>query len=189
MDFLVSPVKPGESFFGGSGITVRDKNLFKVHGRVNCMYFVSKMSGDKINPVYILLVLAAFNKDSVQVFIDVFLKFLKILFFNPSETVMNITEIQNFRYIIIQIPERADNLQGIYHFRMFGGQSVMLGGQFGGFLLDPSDSGDCLPGIHGPGRRFFRFFQLFVEAVDRIQRFLVGVDFQKRRQISHFCKL
>ena len=70
------------------------------------MYLVSLMLWYKINTVNILFIITAFDKQSIQGIINVFLEFLEILFFNPTKTVMDITEVQNFRYIIIKILER-----------------------------------------------------------------------------------
>lgn len=64
----------------------------------------------QINTVNILFIITAFDKQSIQGIINVFLEFLEILFFNPTKTVMDITEVQNFRYIIIKILERTDDL-------------------------------------------------------------------------------
>lgn len=59
------------------------------------MNFVCLMLRYKINTVDIHFIFSALDKQSVQVIVDIFFEFLKILFFNTSETIVNILEIQN----------------------------------------------------------------------------------------------
>ena len=58
---------------------------------------MSLMLWHKINTVNILLIITAFDKQSIQGIINVFLEFLEILFFNPTEPVMDITEVHEFQ--------------------------------------------------------------------------------------------
>lgn len=88
-------VKLFKSLCGGSMVFIWNKNTFKVHGRVYGMNFVCLMLRYKINTVDIHFIFSALDKQSVQVIVDIFFEFLKILFFNTSETIVNILEIQN----------------------------------------------------------------------------------------------
>ena len=144
------------------------------------MYLMSLMLWHKINTVNILLIITAFDKQSIQGIINVFLEFLEILFFNPTEPVMDITEVQNFRYIIIKILEGTDDLQGIQHFSMFCFQLLTDVSKMAGFFLEPSDHRDSGFCIHLFGRDAFRVFQLFVKTVNGSESFTIRIDFQKR---------
>ena len=66
---------------GGSMVFIWNKNTFKVHGRVYGMNFVCLMLRYKINTVDIHFIFSALDKQSVQVIVDIFFEFLKILFF------------------------------------------------------------------------------------------------------------
>ena len=56
------------------------------------MYFVSLMFRYKVNTIDILLVFSTFDKKSIQVIVNIFFKFLKILLFNSAETIVDLAE-------------------------------------------------------------------------------------------------
>ena len=59
------------------------------------MNLVGLMLWYKIYTIVILFIFAAFDKNSIQGIVDIFFKFLEVLFFNASKAVMNVLEFQN----------------------------------------------------------------------------------------------
>lgn len=53
------------------------------------------MLRDKINTPDILIIFITFDKNRIQIFINIFLKFLVVFLLNPSEAVMDKTEFQD----------------------------------------------------------------------------------------------
>ena len=184
MDLAVALVQTGESLGGCSLVGIRNKDLFKMHGRINSVHFVGQMPGNEIDSVDILLVVAALDENGIQIVVNIFFELLKILLLNTAETVMDVLESEDLRHIKIQVAEWADDLERIHHSGMLRGQLLPLGFQIFGFLLDPADRGNSGFRIHVPGSDLPGIGQLFVEAVDGIQSLPVRVDLQKRRQIG-----
>ena len=160
-----------------------------MHGWIYGMYFVSLMLRYKINTVDIHFIFSALDKQSVQVIVDIFFEFLKILFFNTSETIVNILEIQNLWDIKVEIFERTDDLQRVQYFCMLGLKSGLFFFQASESVLNRPDSFDGLFDIHQFRAYLRRIFQLFIEAVDRRKSLFVRVNLQKRWQIGNFRKL
>lgn len=66
-----------------------------MHGRIDGFDFLCLMLRDKINTPDILIIFITFDKNRIQIFINIFLKFLVVFLLNPSEAVMDKTEFQD----------------------------------------------------------------------------------------------
>ena len=83
--FLIISLECCICILGCSGILVRNVNLLKMHSRICCMDSLCLMGWNKINSPDITLIFITFDKDSIQIVINISFEFLEIVFLNPSD--------------------------------------------------------------------------------------------------------
>lgn len=98
-----------------------------MHGGKGCIYFCRHSFWHEINTPNILFVLVAFDKNGIQIVVNIFFEFLEIYFFNTSEMIMDELKMENRRKVIVYAPEWAKDTQ-----RFFYGS--LLSFQFGIFF-------------------------------------------------------